>query len=51
MEYLKRCYEAGLSSCDYLHIQKIECVRNGKLRPKEEINDILYYEIKKVLSE
>lgn len=50
MGYLQRCYEAGLYACEHLDIRRIECVRDGKMRPAAEINDILYREIKNCLN-
>ena len=48
-DYLKKCYEAGIFACENLDIKRIECVKDGKIKDIEEINNIIFNEIKKIL--
>ncbi|MDF2686030.1 MAG: tmk [Clostridia bacterium] len=47
--YLKKCYEAGIYACEYLDIKRIECVKDGKIKDIDEINNIIYDNIIKII--
>lgn len=48
-EYMKRCYDAALFSCDKLGWIKITCSNGGSLRTREDISNELYEKIKNLL--
>lgn len=50
-KYLEKCYEAGIYACENLDIKRIECIKDGKIKDVEEINDIIYIEIIKKIKE
>ena len=50
MEYLKKCYLAGVKACDAVPgFVRIECVRDGKMKTKEEISDIIFGNMEKYI--
>ena len=51
LSYLRTCYTAGIAACEQTGAVVVECVRNGKMLPAEEIHAFIYRRIKeKILS-
>lgn len=48
-EYMKKCYDAALFSCERLGWIKIGCSENGKMRTREDISEEIYEKVKKLL--
>ena len=44
-EYMDKCYEAALYSCQRLGWKKIQCYENDKIRTREDIFEEIYKEV------
>ena len=47
LEFMKKVYESAMFVADYLSWDKIECARDGKFKPVEEIHEDVYSLVKK----
>ena len=48
-EYMKICYDTAKELFPRLGVVRVECVRDGKMKTREEINEIIFSEIEKIL--
>ena len=49
--YLHKCREVARQAADYFGWTRVSCVRDGKLRPIEDIHEELYEYVKKCMEE
>ena len=47
LEFMKKVYESAMFVADYLSWDQIECARDGKFKPIEEIHEDVYSLVKK----
>jgi len=47
LEFMKKVYDSAMFVADYLSWDQIECARNGKFKPIEEIHEDVYSLVKK----
>ena len=46
LEFMKKVYESAMFVADYLSWDQIDCARDGKFKPAEEIHEDIYKLIK-----
>ena len=46
---MKICYDTAKEFLPCLGVVRVECVRDGKMKTREEINEIIFSEIEKIL--
>ena len=50
-QYMNDCYKTAKEILPLLGVKAVECTKNGEMKPADEISDIIFGEVEKILGE